>query len=897
MNFPLGSHELYSSDSDVLGGKAFNLVWLSRQGFPVPKFWVVDADMISDIFRANQFHLPGGLDRLEPAKVSILLAEIRDKIASFVLTEPQRNGLQTVLEPLIQAESFFAVRSSAVGEDSAGASFAGQMDSFLFQKTMDQVEQSLFRCIASFFNERAFFYRLEKGLPVDNIRGAVVIQEMVFGEVSGVFFTANPISGKRDEGLISACYGCGEGVVSGVCNTDEFTLAMKNGDIRSQQISTKDVQCVFDQDLGYGTKEVPIDQALQESSCLSPNELLALWSAGKAISDGYRFPQDIEWTIRDQQIFILQSRPVTKLPDPRACRGKEIVWDNSNIQESYNGVTTPLTFSFASQAYAMVYEQTCHVLGIKPEVIQKMTPTFENLIGLINGRVYYNINNWYRGLLVLPSFGTNKADMERMMGLQDPVDFVEDQVLTKREKLQRLPQLLSTLVKMLKSFRQMPKLVDQFLENFEYHYRKIKRNHIHRLEVPQLIEMGRYLKKNVQMDWTTPILNDFYVMMMNGRVHRSLVAAKIERPESLQNNLMAGEEGIESTEPTKYLLRLCDLIRENEGLMEVFAGDTKGIYEALQVNHPEFFADCLQYIERYGDRTMGELKLESITLRQDPSFMFDVIKNYLKNDQLSLASLGEREEEMRINAEKEAYTAARKQGLLSKWKLKRNVKRLREAVKNRENMRLARTRLFGLYRSIYLEIGEQLAFYGHLDDPRDIFYLSYDELNAFDEGRSIQTHFKGLVKSRKAEYASYEAEEPPHHFKTKGTPYYQNTYVYEGDQEDIDPNLKVFKGLGCYPGIVTAKVKIIFKPEEAADIEGQILCTVRTDPGWAPLFPSSGGILVERGSTLSHSAVVARELGIPAVVGVPGITKLLKDGDLIRLDGEAGTITRLEDDE
>lgn len=209
-------------------------------------------------------------------------------------------------------------------------------------------------------------------------------------------------------------------------------------------------------------------------------------------------------------------------------------------------------------------------------------------------------------------------------------------------------------------------------------------------------------------------------------------------------------------------------------------------------------------------------------------------------------------------------------------------------------MRLARTRMFGLYRDIYVEIGEQLAFYGQLKDARDVFYLTLEEIYAYKDGRAVQTNLQPLVDARKDEFASYEAEDLPHHFWTKGAVYCNNEYEYPHQNEDVDLNAAHLKGTGCYPGIVEEKIRLIFSPEDELSLDGQILCTVRTDPGWAPLFPTAGGIIVERGSTLSHSAVVARELGIPAIVGVPELTKILKDQELVRMNGTTGKIERLD---
>jgi pyruvate,water dikinase len=322
-------------------------------------------------------------------------------------------------------------------------------------------------------------------------------------------------------------------------------------------------------------------------------------------------------------------------------------------------------------------------------------------------------------------------------------------------------------------------------------------------------------------------------------------------------------------------------------------GDNATLLEHIQVQDPAFHQHCLDYIEKYGDRTMGELKLESVTLRQDPSFLFAILKNYLSRDDLTLETLAANEARFRDSAEQEAFTAIRTtQGRRKLGKFQHDLARLREAIRNRENMRLARTRMFGLYRDIFLEIGQQFASDGLLATQRDIFWLTIDELYAWYDGRAVQCNLKALISARQEEYEGYRQDDLPHHFWTWGMVYYHNAYAYPFEpQEQIDGDLH---GIGCYPGIVENNIRLIFSPEDELSLNGQILCTVRTDPGWAPLFPTAGGILVERGSTLSHSAVVARELGIPAIVGIPGLTQSLRNGERVRMNGSTGTIERLD---
>ncbi|QUM89821.1 phosphoenolpyruvate synthase [Moritella sp. 36] len=897
----LDAVEAAQVDTDLLGGKAENLALLTRNGFTVPKWWVLTTQGFST--QLEQLGIKGWVE----AKVKLLAGEENNKVIAGIAQEIQAEiGKQQLNDEIIQgirssipddvlANTSFAVRSSVVGEDAEGASFAGQMDSYLYQSGENAIFTSIIKVMQSAFNHRALAYRIQKGLDLSDIRAAVIIQEMVDADVAGVMFTAQPITGSRQHALISSTWGCGEGIVSGICNTDETTVALYNDDVDTI-INDKDTALIFDAGGTHGTTEVPVDDGRRNIACLEKQQILVLRDIGLKIAESYQMPQDIEWCLKDGHFYILQTRPITSLPPINAATDDVQVWDNSNIQESYCGVTTPLTFSFANRAYKHVYEQTFRLLGISEKVVQENQDMLNNMLGLINGRVYYNINNWYLGLQFLPSFKTNKADMERMMGLTDPVDMIQDKQLSFNEKLKKVPQIFKALFALLGRYRKMDTLVAEFRTRFQQVYSAINREQLHTLTIGQLINKSKQLDADIFLNWTSPIVNDFYVMTMNGKVHRWLEKVSVEYPDVVQNNLLSGEEGIESTEPTKFLLRMCGYLRQHEEMKNlVLEGENSKLLGLIQTRDPQFYSQCMDYIERFGDRTIGELKLESITLRQDSSFMFAILKNFLANPDLSLESLAKNESKFRKEAEELVYPLIEsKLGRRSLRKFKTDLGKLRDAIRNRENMRLARTRAFGLFRSIYLEIGEQLAFYGKIDEPRDIFFLSIEEIYAYKEGRSIHTKLDTLIAPRKQEFASYEASDLPHHFWTKGAVYCNNVYEYPHQDEDLDLNSEHLKGTGCYPGVVEKNIRLIFSPDDELSLDGQILCTVRTDPGWAPLFPTAGGIIVERGSTLSHSAVVARELGIPAIVGVPNLTKILTDHEKIRMDGTSGKIERIE---
>ena len=847
----LDMHAAASSDEASIGGKASGLVRLAEVGANVPPWFVVPSQWMRRI--VARARLAGG----DPESV-------RAAILDAAFPTPLVAQLIAALDAL--GPGPYAVRSSMSGEDSAKFSYAGQLETFLHQHDLQDVQESLRQCWASALSPRALAYRARTDDAARPPQVAVIVQRMVEGQVSGVAFSAHPSTGRRDHALISGAWGLGEGVVSGECNSDDIVWSHREGLI-DYRVACKDRKIVH-QVAGVGTRIVRVASAQQDVPCLAGDQLASLGSEVIRIADALGEPQDIEWTLDDGLLYLLQARPITALPVAANHDGPALLFDNSNIQESYCGVTTPLTFSFASAAYANVYEQTFRVLRLTEAEIKAHQPVLVNLLGLVRGRVYYNLENWYRGLLVLPSFGTNKADMERMMGVTEPVDFVEDEVLTLTQKLARLPRLLETLTHLLLQFRKLDGAVATFGAQFEAAYAQIDRPALKHATFSELIDVRDHIDCDVMGRWHTPIINDFFVMMMMGKLRRIVEGTGLESVDEVMSSLLAGEPGIESTEPTRALMRIA---RD--------AGDT-GAFDQEAID---------RYVERYGDRVMGELKLETVTLREDRSFLYKILEGYRCRGDLDPDAIMARERRMRADAERAVRGCL---GPIGRRTFTRVLGNARKAVKYRENMRLARTRAFGLYRDVYAAIGMRLHEAGRLDDPRDVFYLTVEEITAYHDGRSVTANVGALAKVRKVEFEAYGDEDLPHRFTTRGPVYHGNRYD-DPTARPVDADATDLNGIGCYPGVIEAAARLIMSPDDELDLDGKILVTVRTDPGWAPLFPTCSGILVERGSSLSHSAVVARELGIPAVVGVPNLTKIVRDGEPLRLDGGSGRVQRL----
>ncbi|MEE2786227.1 MAG: PEP/pyruvate-binding domain-containing protein [Myxococcota bacterium] len=891
----LGPEAALDAGEPQVGGKAFGLARLKATGVCVPPWRVITADACLTYLRESPTYpsivqVMDGLAELNPQDrahrqhLEAVSQRIRDDIAASPVPFVNPDQPPTWLQAL--GPGPFAVRSSMVGEDSASHSFAGQLDSYLFQSVGD-LNHAIVNCWASAFSVHALLYRHQAGL--DALPAvAVVVQAMLSGHVSGVAFTAHPVNGRRDHMLISGAWGQGEGVVNGLCNADEYVWSGQTGEV-SSVVVTKDVMVVPRAKGQPGTDQQAVPERQQRQRCLTVEQVDQLGACLLRIQAHFDRPMDVEWTWVGEELNFLQARPITSLPPEPDLAAPLVVFDNSNIQESYCGVTTPLTFSFAQRAYASVYAQTMQAAGLSAQVIADHDDMLRNMLALVKGRVFYNINNWYRGLLILPGFGKNKADMERMMGLEDPVDFVQDTQLTRWEKIQRMPSLFMTLVRLLNHFRRLPKTVPAWLERFETLYGQIDRDGLKTAPLSRLMATLERLDRQMLGQWHIPILNDFYVMMSVGKLRRALSKGAVDDPDDLINRLLAGEEDIESTQPVRRLLQIADRVRQDEEATQILTEcDAVEAVEALRQHDGGLRTLIDEYIERYGDRSMGELKLETVTLRADTRFMARVLKGYLGRPDLGPDVLSQKEKAIRFSAERDMEAARPKHRVRA---AQRALSSSRRAVKNREAMRLARTRMFGLYRAVYTGIGRVLHAHGRLHHPRDVFYLTVEDIRADYEGRSANVHLAEIARVRAAEFEAYTHEDVPHRIEARA-PVYQNMPAFTVSETEVDRDARILRGIGCYPGTVDGEVRIIRSPDDELSVDGQILTALRTDPGWAPLFPTCRGLLVERGSTLSHSAVVARELGIPAVVGIPHLLASVETGDRVRLDGQQGTVLR-----
>lgn len=884
----------WAAGEGEVGGKALGLARLEREGARVPPWRVVGAAALeAHLAQAGLVpRLEEGLAELAPIasespagtpEFERVAEELQEAILSASVPEPVVEAVRAACAEL--GSGPFAVRSSMVGEDSVAHSFAGQLESYLSQQSPDEVLDSLRRCWASAFSPRALLYRFrigETSLP----RIGVVLQVMIAGEVSGVGFTAHPVTGRRDHVLLAATWGLGEGVVSGECSADEFVVDHTGQEV-SASIADKGAAVVPAAGSGVETSEVSAER--RQERCLSPEQASQLAREAARIASALGSPQDVEWTLAGGELYFLQARPITSLPPPPEPEGPLNVFDNSNVQESYCGVTTPLTFSFVAQVHGRIFTQTMRVLGIPEETVREHEPVVYNHFGLVRGRVYYNLRNWYRSLTLFPSYKKHKGDFEKLIGLEEIAE-LEEKRLPFLGRVRQKARLVVTLVKLLNQVRKLQGTLERFWAGYEVAYRRIDRATFGQATLSELMALLDQVDEEIIQRWQAPIINDLWLLMSTGRLRRLVEGSGVEDPEAMLLSLMGGQEGIASTAPTIHLVALAQEARGNPALSEALrAGSTAEAFERLRAEHPEFFAGVADYIERFGDRVMGELKLETITVREDPSFVIEMLRNYLATPDLDPATLSSGEQA----AYEEASAALLKRlGPLKRAMARWTIKSVRSVVFNRETSRLLRTRTFGLYRDLYRAVGDRLHEAGRLDEPRDVFYLSAREIEDYFRGQAVTTDLAPLARLRKAEFAAFELERLPNQIVTRG-PVYHGNELTRARVSEAAKSSRSLQGTGCFPGIAEAVVRVVRNPKDATDLGGKILVAERTDPGWAPLFPTTSGLLIERGSTLSHSAVVARELRIPTVVGIPDLMDILEDGERVRLDGGSGQVERL----
>ena len=609
----------------------------------------------------------------------------------------------------------------------------------------------------------------------------------------------------------------------------------------------------------------------------------------------------MEWAFEKGKLYILQARPITTLQKTSEKTINTIIWDNSNIVESYPEITLPLTFSFIRKAYSDVYKRFSEITGVPAKVVESYQVVYDNMLGLLKGRVYYNLINWYKLLMLFPNSKGNSKFMEQMMGVKKELseENLNENLLEAEEKMTGWEKFRNRLEKYKAGFTLFMNmfLIEKKAEKF---YKIIdenlngKNSNLDNKNIKELKKYYKFLENKFLKNWEIPIINDFLVMVWFG-LSKKMAEKYIKENFEEKHNILIAQEGNDmiSVEPSRYIKKMSNMLRQDNSLQNkiktIIKNNDESRIDGLKLTENIKFNFLFnEYMEKFGDRTVHELKLEASTLKEEPIFLIKMIFS------LSMTENIQEHTKRNISEEQKKIYESLKINPVKKYLLKKTIFYAKKFIKLRENLRYERTKVFGTVRKIMKKMGTHLKNDNLINNEKDVFYLTVDEIFGLVDGSIIDVDLKKLIELRKEEYKKYEsAAILPDRFLTRG--FLGENFYYEDLAENSQLDENTLKGTGCSKGIVKGKVKVVLNPMNTEIEDGDIVVTKSTDPSWVMVFPLLKGLIVEKGSLLSHSAIISREMNIPAIVGVQGATSILKTGDIVQFDGSTGIIKKLDD--
>ena len=569
---------------------------------------------------------------------------------------------------------------------------------------------------------------------------------------------------------------------------------------------------------------------------------------------------------------------------------KKYIFDNSNIAESYSGVTTPLTYSFARYAYQEVYKHFCRMMGVGRRTINQHKEIFPRMVVFIGYRMYYDLINWYTLVSFLPGYKFNREFFEKMLGVQKDYNYSRDEKISFFQKyFIILPRLLFQTLGILFSFIFMGYLVRRFNKRFDRIFSRIGAIKLHDLDLRQLEGLYLRLHEDLTAQWRIPITNDFAVMVSAGMAD-NLFRKWLDEPNVYSYLYFKSHNSLISLDPGLQILEIVTLIKDNLLILKIFEREQSpsSIFNILKI---DFTNHCVtnaifRYLEKFGSRTPNELKLETATLSEKPEVFIELLKNIVNNRNVNNGDFTQKER----NEPKKYNTL----NTIKKIIIDFSLSWARKSIERREETRFRRALIFGYARKIFLTMGQKLYQDRILDSCNDIFYLTTDEISEFIRNGEMGAVLTDMACYRKKEFEYWQSVELPRRIET-------STSIVEIEEEfkaknrsrgtTIQPN--ILKGVvASRPKINSIFGTVLVLPEfnPSVNFEGKILVTKQTDPGWTIVFPLLKGLIVERGGMLSHAAIVARELNIPCIVGVDNATTFIQDGSHIQMDLDKGEI-------
>ena len=754
----------------MYGNKIDNLIILKENNINVPNFIIIKYEDI--VKNSSEFEkLLNNSEHVSSHDLSMKLKELFDKEVNI--------NLNLELE-----DNLYSVRSSSNIEDGLKNSFAGQFDTFLNVKKED-INEKIKLCFKSLYNENVLEYMRKNNIKHTDLKMNVLIQKMIDSELSGVMFTANP-KGILNEAVITVGEGIGENIVQDKVDTTSYYYNYTDNIYYYE--GEKDY-------LNKKTIEELINKSIEIKKYLG--EYL-----------------DIEFAIKDNNIYFLQARLITTIDG-----SKPLILDNSNIVESYPGISLPLTCSFVNIIYTGVFKGISYRILKDEKTIKRYENVFSNMVGNVNGRLYYKISNWYTILKFLPLNSKIIPIWQEMLGVKNKNYNNQKVKLSFKTKVMTYFNFLHEFLNVQKS---MDILNEEFIKVNKYFYDNFSKEKTEK----ELVELYYEVKNRLLNFWDITLINDMYSFVYTGLLKNRL-KKQTEDYEKIANEYISGISNIESMKPIKELIKIA--------------------YEKNKISKEEYDKRIDEYIKIYGDRNLEELKLESSTFRTDRSLLENKINEY-NIDKERLESLYENLK-THINKEQD----------IKDKKVEKLINKCKQGIKNREISRLNRSRIFGMVREIFLDENKNMQ---EVVVKRKIDYEMY---------KLLPTYSRLIFE---------EKEFNKSHINVNSNKFYRNN--------------NTLRGIPCSNGIAQGEALVIENVDNIPNCKDKILITKMTDPGWVFLLTTAKGVIAEKGSLLSHTAIISRELKVPSIVGVEKLLDTIKTGDIIRMDGFSGKIEILE---
>lgn len=883
--YVLNFNEIDKTYLPYVGGKGANLGEMTKAGFPVPQGFCVTTEAYRTFIQESKEinELLNQLDEINSEdleQIAKLGQSIREHLNSISMPE----GIKAVILKAWEAsgkDKAYAVRSSATAEDLPTASFAGQQDTYLNIYGSEQLLEAVQNCWASLFTDRAISYRAKNKFDHRSVFLSVVVQEMVFPDVAGIMFTADPITGRRKTVSIDASFGLGEALVSGLVTADLYQV--HSGKIIKKQISKKRIAIYSVPQGGTVTKDIEPDK--QEVQALSDERIIELSELGKKIEAHYGSEQDIEWGFAEGRFYILQSRPITSLyPIPSATDEKLHVFISFGHIQMMTDAMKPLAISLLSYIPNFIKEDPAS--------------SDNNFIVNAGGRAFADVTG---ALLLMPS---RKMLLKVTKGMDELMSAAISEVI-KSEKFRSLSMnkkktfevvrklaaiIIPTMYKVLSNL--LVKDPAKARANADDLIEKIVNENEKNIFGSSGADRIRLIQQSMG-NMVPKVLSKVAVFLIAGVLASGELEKKLKKQAGdkqaayLLSQLNKSLPGNVTTELGLELSDLADIARRYPEVIDYLEkANYSNFYEGLLKvkGGLEFKGELEGFLKKYGMRCSGEIDITKPRWRED---LTQLLPSIISNIRTTLPKENrEKYRQGKIEAEHAEKDILSQFGAFKRIKIARLLKLYRNLMGMREHHKFVVIRLLDIFKRGILEEACSLVEKGVLIHEQDVFYLTLEELIAIKENR-FSGNVQETIKDRERLHELNEKKNPPRVMTSEGE-------IITGRLREVKAPEGALIGTPVSAGVVEGIARVILKLEDAKLNPGEILIAPYTDPGWTPLFTSAVGLVTEVGGMMTHGSVVAREYGIPAVVGIDKVTEIIKDGTRIRVNGTEGFIEILE---